>query len=55
MLWWAFLFLVIAIVAAIFGFGNIASGATTIAIILFVVFLILFVVSLVFGWVRRRR
>ena len=55
MLWWAFVFLVIAIVAAIFGFGNIASGATTIAIILFVIFLILFVVSLVFGWVRRRR
>jgi uncharacterized membrane protein YtjA (UPF0391 family) len=55
MLWWAFAFLVIAIVAAIFGFGHIASGATTIAIVLFVVFLIIFVVTLVLGWTRRRR
>ncbi len=55
MLYWAFLFLVIAVVAAILGFGNIVSGATTIAIVLFVIFLIMAVVSFVFGWTRRRR
>ncbi len=55
MLWWAFVFLVVAIVAAVFGFGNIAAGATTIAIVLFVVFLVLFVLSLIFGWRRRGR
>jgi uncharacterized membrane protein YtjA (UPF0391 family) len=55
MLWWAFVFLAVAIVAAIFGFGNIAAGATTIAMILFAIFLVLFVVSLLFGWTRRRR
>lgn len=46
------LFLVIALVAALFGFGVIASGAAAIAKILFFVFLVLFVLSLIFG--RRR-
>jgi uncharacterized membrane protein YtjA (UPF0391 family) len=55
MLWWAFVFLVIAVVAAIFGFGNIVAGATTIAVVLFVIFLVIFVASLLFGWTRRRR
>ena len=55
MLYWAVVFLVIAIVAAILGFGNIVSGATTIAIVLFVIFLILTVISFVVGWGRRGR
>ncbi len=55
MLWWASFILVIAVVAAIFGFGNIVAGATTIAIILFVIFLVIFIASLLFGWTRRRR
>jgi uncharacterized membrane protein YtjA (UPF0391 family) len=45
-------FLIIAIVAAILGFGFIAGTAASIAKILFVVFLILFLVSLVTG--RKR-
>ena len=49
MLRWALGFLIVAIIAAIFGFGNIAEGATDIARILFFVFLVLFVVSLVLG------
>jgi uncharacterized membrane protein YtjA (UPF0391 family) len=49
MLRWALLFLVIAIIAAVFGFGGVASDAAWIAKILFVVFLILFLISLVFG------
>jgi uncharacterized membrane protein YtjA (UPF0391 family) len=53
MLTWALVFFIIAIAAAIFGFGGIASGAASIAKFLFFIFLILFVVSLVFGYVRR--
>jgi len=49
MLYWAAVFFVIALVAAIFGFGGIAGGAMSIAKVLFFVFLILFLVSLVFG------
>ena len=49
MLRWAIGFLIVAIIAAIFGFGNIAEEATGIAKILFFVFIVLFVVSLVLG------
>jgi len=54
MLGWAILFLVVAIVAALFGFGGIAAAATDIAQILFVIFLLLFVASLVLHLVRGR-
>ena len=53
MLYWAAVFFVIALVAAVFGFGGIAAGALSIAQILFFVFLVLFVISLVFGGIRR--
>ncbi len=49
MLSWSITFLVIAIIAAVLGFGGIAGTATEIAKILFGVFLILFIVSLLFG------
>jgi len=49
MLSWALAFLVIAIIAAIFGFGGIAATATGIAKILFYIFIILFLISLLFG------
>jgi uncharacterized membrane protein YtjA (UPF0391 family) len=55
MLRWAIIFLIIALVAAVFGFGDIVDAATTIAKILFVIFLILFVLSLIFGAVSGRR
>ena len=54
MLYWAVVFFIVAIVAAIFGFGGIAAGATTIAKVLFFVFLVVFVVSLFTGLARRR-
>jgi uncharacterized membrane protein YtjA (UPF0391 family) len=54
MLSWAFAFFIIAIIAAVFGFGGIAAGATEIAKILFFLVLILFAVSLVVGLVRGR-
>lgn len=54
MLSWALTFLVLAIIAAVFGFGGIAAGATQIAQILFVLFLVMFVVSLITGGLRGR-
>jgi uncharacterized membrane protein YtjA (UPF0391 family) len=53
MLSWAIFFLVLALVAALFGFGVIASAAVGIAKILFFVFLVLFIVALILG--RRPR
>ena len=53
MLYYAAVFLVIALVAALFGFGGIAAGAVGIAKILFFVFVLLFVVSLAMGLMRR--
>lgn len=52
MLNWAATFFVIAIVAAVLGFTNIAGSAIDIAKILFFVFLVLAVVSFVFGRTR---
>lgn len=49
MLGWAIGFFVAALVAAVFGFGGIASAFTGIAIIMFWVFLALFVLSLLFN------
>lgn len=53
MLYWAVMFLVIALVAAVFGFGGIASTATGMAQILFVIALVLFVISLFAGLLRK--
>jgi uncharacterized membrane protein YtjA (UPF0391 family) len=53
MLNWALGFFVIALVAAILGFGGIAVAAAGIAKILFFIFLVLFVVALVGGLVSR--
>ncbi len=49
MLSWALTFLVVALIAAVFGFGVVAGTAAWIAKALFVAFLILFVVSLLAG------
>ncbi len=49
MLTYAILFLVIALVSGILGFGVIAGTAATVAKVLFVLFLLLFVISLVRG------
>ncbi len=55
MLRWAVIFLVIAIIAAIFGFGGIAGASVGIAKTLFYVFLAIFILSLLFGMGRGRR
>ena len=49
MLRWALTFLVIALVAALFGFTNVAGTSMIAAKILFFVFLVMFVVSLIMG------
>jgi uncharacterized membrane protein YtjA (UPF0391 family) len=49
MLRWSMSFFILALIAAVFGFGGIASGATQIAQILFVVFLVLFAASFLLG------
>ena len=53
MLRWALIFLVVAIVAGIFGFAGIMIAAAGIAKLLFYLFLVLFLVSLVMGLVSR--
>jgi uncharacterized membrane protein YtjA (UPF0391 family) len=49
MLHWSLIFLVLAIIAAILGFGGIAGTAIGIAKILFFVFLVLWIIGLIFG------
>jgi uncharacterized membrane protein YtjA (UPF0391 family) len=49
LLYWAVVFLIIAVVAGILGFGVIGGVAATIAEVLFVIFVILLVISLIFG------
>jgi uncharacterized membrane protein YtjA (UPF0391 family) len=55
MLYCALVFLIIAIIAALFGFGIIASAAAGIAKVLFFIFVVIFVISLVMGLGRRGR
>jgi len=52
MLSWALTFLVIALIAGVLGFGVVAGTAASIAKVLFLLFLVLFVVSLVLGRTR---
>jgi uncharacterized membrane protein YtjA (UPF0391 family) len=53
MLGWAITFLIIALIAAVFGFGGIAVASAGIAKFLFVLFLVMFVVFFLLG--RRGR
>jgi len=54
MLQWALTFLVVALIAALLGFGGLAGTAVGIAKILFFVFLVLFLVSAVMHMLRGR-
>jgi uncharacterized membrane protein YtjA (UPF0391 family) len=49
------MFFIIAVIAAIFGFGGIASAAAGVAQVLFWVFLVAFAISLVIGLVRGKK
>ena len=46
---WALVFLVVSIIAALFGFGGIASGAADIARFLFFIFLAICVLLFILG------
>ncbi len=54
MLGWALTFLVVALIAGVLGFTSIAGAAIGVAKILFFIFLVLFVVSIVMHMVRGR-
>ncbi|MCL5280222.1 MAG: DUF1328 domain-containing protein [Planctomycetes bacterium] len=47
MLGWAIIFLIVALIAAAFGFGGIASAATGVAKVLFFIFIVVFIVLLI--------
>jgi uncharacterized membrane protein YtjA (UPF0391 family) len=53
MLYYTLVFLVVALIAGALGFGGVASASASIARILFGLFLILFLVSLVMQLVGR--
>jgi uncharacterized membrane protein YtjA (UPF0391 family) len=53
LLYWAVIFLIVALVAGVLGFGGIAGTAASGASLLFWIAIILFIVSLVAGLARR--
>ena len=53
MLRWALIFFVVSLIAGFFGFTGVAQGARSIAKILFFIFLIGFLISLVMGLLKR--
>ena len=55
MLRWALGFLIVAIIAAMLGFGGVASTSAGIAKVLFFIFLAGFVITLVIGLAAARR
>ena len=54
MLHYAVVFFVIALIAALFGFGGIAASAVSIGKILFFVFAVLAIASFLFGLLKGR-
>ena len=55
MLRYALIFLVVALVAGVLGFGWIAAGAASIAQLLFYIFIVLFIIGLIMHLVRGNR
>jgi len=54
-LYWAFMFLIVGLIAAALGFTNVAGGAITIAKFLAGLFLVLFLIFLVLGMTAARK
>ena len=54
MLTWALIFLVVALIAGVLGFTTIAGASIALAKLLFLIFLVLFVVSLIMHMIRGR-
>jgi len=55
LLHWAIIFLIVALVAGLLGFGGVAGTAMQGAQLLFWVAIVLLLISLVFGFARRSR
>jgi uncharacterized membrane protein YtjA (UPF0391 family) len=55
MLGWVATFLIIALIAGIFGFGGVAGASIEIAKIIFFIALVLFLISAIVGVARGRR
>ena len=55
MLRWAVIFFVLALVAGVLGFGGVATASAGIAKILFYLFVIIFLLSLVMGLASGKR
>lgn len=55
MLYWAFIFFVIAIVAALFGFGGITSAAVGLAKVLFYICIFFFAISLIARLITKKK
>ncbi|SON54823.1 Small integral membrane protein [Hartmannibacter diazotrophicus] len=55
MLGWALTFLIVALIAAVLGFGGVAGTAIGIAKLIFFVAIVLFAISLIYGLVTGRR
>jgi uncharacterized membrane protein YtjA (UPF0391 family) len=49
MIKWAIIFFVISVIAGFFGFTNVASGARSIAKVLFFIAVVIFLIVLIFG------
>ena len=54
MLRWVVIFLVLALISALLGFGGLATGFAEVAKIIFIVFVVLFVIALIMMLVRGR-
>jgi len=54
MLTWALTFLVIALIAGVLGFGGVMTASAGIAKVLFFIFIVLFIISMVANAVRGR-
>ncbi len=50
---WAIFFLIVAIIAGVFGFGIISGVSFTIAKWLAIIFVILFIISVIAGVIKR--
>ena len=55
MLRWAVIFLIIALIAALFGFTDVAAASAGIAKILFGIFMLIFLIALVLGLMGASR
>lgn len=54
MLYWTLMFLIVALIAAAFGFTGVAKSSAGIARVLFTIFLVLFAISLIVQLVQGR-